>query len=168
MSDFESQWRSIAPSMYRFALKLTRNSETAEDLLSDTSIRVFCNFHRFDGRCSFNGWCMKIMHNLHLDSFKGKRRLRPQLFSDSPHEGFAGDIVDPSTPIDDAICSELVGEQLQETLLLSMPWQFAELLLMVADGCKVVDIARNLGIPEGTVKSRLNRARRTAMTVLAA
>lgn len=150
--------------LYRVARTLTGQPADAEDLVQDTLLRAFNALDTFDGRYP-RAWLLTILcnteHNRH-------RRRRPQLLDDpvrtfdqlaQAHNGEG----DPEHLIVDLRFSAEV-----EAAFRALPPKHQEVLAMVdVEGLGYADTAAALGVPIGTVMSRLHRARRQIRTHLA-
>jgi len=144
--------------MLRVARSLTRNHADAEDLVQDTLVRAYRAIDRFDGRYP-RAWLLTILRNTHINR---NRRRRPELLRDpdvqmerltaSPEEDEAAR---PDRFVDLQFDADL------EDALASLSEPFADVVQLVdIDGLAYAEAAEVLGIPVGTVMSRLHRARR--------
>lgn len=144
--------------MLRVARSLTRNRADAEDLVQDTLIRAYKAIDRFDGRHP-RAWLLTILRNTNINR---NRRRRPELLRDpdvqlerlaqSPEDDEAAR---PDRFVDLEFDADL------ETALASLNEPFAEVIELVdIDGLAYAEAAEVLGIPVGTVMSRLHRARK--------
>lgn len=144
--------------MLRVARSLTRNHADAEDLVQDSLIRAYKAIGRFDGRHP-RAWLLTILRNTHINR---NRRRRPELLRDpdvqleraaqTPED-------DEATRPDRFIDFEFDAEV--ESALASLSEPFAEVVELVdIDGLAYAEAAEVLGIPVGTVMSRLHRARK--------
>ena len=144
--------------MLRVARSLTRNHADAEDLVQDTLIRAYKAVDRFDGRHP-RAWLLTILRNTHINR---NRRRRPELLRDPDVQleraaQAPGD--DEATRPDRFIDVEFDAEV--EDALASLTDPFAEVVELVdIDGLTYAEAAEVLGIPVGTVMSRLHRARK--------
>lgn len=144
--------------MMRVAMSLTRNRADAEDLVQDTLIRAYKAIERFDGRYP-RAWLLTILRNTHINR---NRRRRPELLRD------------PDTQLERLAQSPESDEQNRpdrfvdlefdadlEGALAALSEPFAAVIQMVdVDGLAYAEAAEALGIPIGTVMSRLHRARK--------
>ncbi|MFC5382060.1 RNA polymerase sigma factor [Aquipuribacter nitratireducens] len=154
------------PVLYRVARGLTTQPADAEDLVQDTLLRAFRALDSFDGRHP-RAWLLTILRRAHLNRLR--RRLPRLMDSADALDGTARD--DPRAPTS---CSSeevvlrhrIIGELEAAVRALSPPHRRVVLLVDVA-GLGYAEAARVLGVPEGTVMSRLYRARRRLRTQLA-
>jgi RNA polymerase sigma-70 factor (ECF subfamily) len=143
------------PALRRRARGLTGASCDADDLVQETLVRAYRAIDRFDGRYP-RAWLHTIVRNARLNQF---RRTRPGLLDD-PNATLA-EIADPSPLADveasvvDRTMAEAVGIALKE-----LPLGMRRALQLVDQGFRYQEAADILGIPVGTVMSRLHRARR--------
>jgi RNA polymerase sigma-70 factor (ECF subfamily) len=144
----------LFPTVFR----LTGCAEEAHDLLQDAFLRAFEKLDRFQGESSFYTWVYRIAVNLALS---GRRRRRPILRLS--HDGGAGSLdppydsaeSDPSAPLERAERERLI----QDALNSLAPDHRAVVVMKEFDGLHYEEIGAMLGIPVGTVRSRLHRAR---------
>ncbi|MFT7473388.1 MAG: RNA polymerase sigma-70 factor (ECF subfamily) [Verrucomicrobiales bacterium] len=143
--------------MYRVAYSITRNKTDAEDLVQDTLLRAYRAIERFDGRYP-RAWLLTIMRNAQVNRV---RRKRPELMHD-PDETMAR-IADESAEAADAE-SQLIDKEFEapiEAALAALPEKFRKVVELVdLNQLSYQEAADALGIPVGTVMSRLHRARR--------
>jgi RNA polymerase sigma-70 factor (ECF subfamily) len=149
--------------LYNFARWLTHDTVSAEDLVQETYIKALRGFSSFQQGTNFRAWMYRILRNTFLTSQAGLK---------------AAVIVD----IDDEISSEPATEETPESLLLarmelesiqqaleSLPVHFREIILLCdLEEMSYREIGQALGIPVGTVMSRLSRARKAMRTLLVA
>jgi RNA polymerase sigma-70 factor, ECF subfamily len=140
--------------MLRVARSLTGNDADAEDLVQDTLIRAYRAIDRFDGRHP-RAWLLTIVRNTHINR---NRRRRPELLREDPATSrqfldvASNDVADGS--VDAAFDVEV------ERALAELDTPFREVVLLVdVDGLTYAEAAEVLGVPTGTVMSRLHRAR---------
>jgi RNA polymerase sigma-70 factor (ECF subfamily) len=135
-------------SLYRYALNLTRNRDDAEDLVQETMCRALRYEHLFEPGTNLIAWLNTIMRNERFDVAR-----RPKLFV--PDDDGARTDAMPSN--DDTSAAFEARDALSH--LGDLSEKYSRALTMCADGLSTADIADREGVPEGTVKSRLHRAR---------
>jgi RNA polymerase sigma-70 factor (ECF subfamily) len=132
-------------SVYRFLYGLTRRAEDAEDLTQQSFVRAIQGIQRFDGRVPIRSWVLAIAYR----EFCKFRRRRPwlPLLADRPAAG------DPY--------ADLVDAQILLGALAGLPSEARGIFLLHhMEELPIPDIAEMLGVPEGTVKSRLFHVRK--------
>jgi RNA polymerase sigma-70 factor (ECF subfamily) len=150
--------RRYQDRLYPTVLRLTGSAEDAQDLLQETFLRAFQKLGHFHGESSFYTWVYRIAVNLALS---GRRRRRPSLRLGGVGEVGPGESLadardsDPSAPLERAERDRLI----QEALGAIAADHRAVVVLKEFDGLRYEEIASVLGIPVGTVRSRLHRAR---------
>lgn len=144
--------------VYRQCLLLLKNPADAQDAAQETMLRAYRAMPRFLGLSSVPTWLYRIAHNVCLDWLKRPRTRRENTSLDGMAEaGF--DPADPAPTPEDAYVQQSDRARLREALLrLPTDWQ-ALLLLRYGEGLSYEAIAHALRLREGTVKSRLNRAK---------
>ncbi|MFW2831583.1 sigma-70 family RNA polymerase sigma factor [Sphingomonas sp. ID0503] len=137
-------------SMRRYALVLTRDRHTADDLVHDTLLRAFEKADTFRTGRSLRSWLLSIVHNSFVS---GLRRERAQQRRDTAFAEIQSEAVD--------------GDQEQAVRLRELAARFAELPetqratlhLVAVEGLSYAEAAAALEVPIGTIMSRLSRAR---------
>jgi RNA polymerase sigma-70 factor, ECF subfamily len=149
MGNFESRLEVEIPSLRRYARILLRDAERADDLLHDCLERALSYRHLFVRSDNLHAWLFRIMRNVYLNNLRATRR-RPLTIG----------IDEGSSP---AIPAEQISRvEIAETIAAfdRLPIDQREVLLMVVvEGHSYRDTARILGVPAGTVMSRMARAR---------
>jgi RNA polymerase sigma-70 factor (ECF subfamily) len=130
-------------ALYRLALRLTRSSEDAEDLVQDTYARALGASHQFIAGTNVKAWMFRILRNAHIDIV---RRAKAQPL------GAAADELGCD------VGNEPVRRDL-ETALASLPVDARTIVLLDLEGFTETEVSMILECPLGTVKSRLARAR---------
>jgi len=148
--------------LYPTLLRLTGSAEDAQDLLQEAFLRAYRKLGRFQGESSFYTWLYRLTVNLALSH---RRRRNPSLrLADLPSSEDEGsydpaseaDQSDPSLPAEQAERDALVHRALDALA----PDHRAVVVMKEFDGLRYEEIAAHLGVPVGTVRSRLHRARR--------
>ncbi len=144
----DQQLLTWVPRLRRYARALAGNREDADDLVQDTLERAWAKSGLWRGVADMRAWLFGIMHNLHVD---GVRRPKP-------HTVYLDEEV-PEIAVAPTQDERLAVVDLQTALDL-LPIEQKEILLLVAlEDMAYADVARTLGIPIGTVMSRLSRGR---------
>jgi len=144
------------PVLWRVARSLCRNTHDAEDLVQDTLVRAYQGLDRFDGAHP-RAWLLTIMRNAHINQH---RRQRPGLLRD-PAVVDEADRRGQTAPSAEDVASTLTpAPWIADALARLSPRHLAAVRLVDIDGLTYDEAAAALGIPTGTVMSRLHRARR--------
>jgi RNA polymerase sigma-70 factor (ECF subfamily) len=157
---FELLCASYAEPLRRHLLRMLRSPDSAEDLLQETLLRIWTHADQWDGRGAVRAWLFRIATSVALNALRTAQR-RPQAAITLPN---ASDttlsfwLTDPSMSPQEAI--ERSEEQARlHTLVARLPEEKREVLRMVhGDEMAIGEVARVLGIPPGTVRSRLHYA----------
>lgn len=150
--------------LLRVALSMTDQPADAEDLVQDTLLRAWRSIDSFDGR-SPRAWLLTILRNANINRH---RRQRPVLLDDP-------DVTFEQRPADSAeaasaedIVVDRAFDDAVESAVADLPQRFREVLLLVdVHGLTYGAAAAVLEVPEGTVMSRLHRARKRVRDSLA-
>jgi RNA polymerase sigma-70 factor, ECF subfamily len=164
VDDFEQIVDSHSGALRRRAARLAGRTEEAEDLVQETSLRAWRSFHTFTPGTNSGAWLFRILRNTFIDARRAAARAVRT--TDEPdvgdHTGVAPDT--PETPIE----ARLIEATLQRALA-TVPDRFRPCVILVdLRGWSYGEVAHSLGIPRGTVMSRLHRARaamRRALTL---
>ncbi len=145
----EAEIVACIPSLRRYARGLAHDPERADDLVQDTLERAWERFSMWQRRGAVRAWMFGIMHNLHIDRLRSQRRSR----EDATDDDFA-----------DTTAGAGVADRLElrdlERALQRLPDEHREVLLLVGvEELSYKEIATVIGVPIGTVMSRLSRAR---------
>ncbi len=143
--------------LYPTAVRLTGGAEDALDLLQETFLRAYQKLGGFHGESSFYTWIYRIMVNMALSA---RRKRHPRLHRRGP----AGEAVDPPDQSDDVDPSARLDRLERESLVQAALDRLAAdhrvvVVMKEFDGLRYEEIAAALGVPIGTVRSRLHRAR---------
>ncbi|MDE2300355.1 MAG: RNA polymerase sigma factor [Burkholderiales bacterium] len=144
----EQQLLTWVPRLRRYARALAGNRDDADDLVQDTLERAWAKSALWRGVADMRAWLFGIMHNLHVDAVR-----RPKLATVS---------IDDDTP--EVAVAPAQGERLAlldlQAALELLPVEQKQIVLLVAlEDMAYADVAETLGIPIGTVMSRLSRGR---------
>jgi len=162
---YERLMQAHEPALLRMARHLCGGDEDqAQDLAQETLLRAYIAFceGRFEEGTNAQAWMLRIMTNLFIDEYH-RRKRRESVGLDSLTAG--GERVPeslrvPSEELPDVALLEAVLDEPLECALASLtPPLRACVILVYVEGMEYVEAARALGIPVGTVRSRLARAR---------
>jgi len=156
---FEHSFYSVEHELRGFAMKLTKNVQDANDLFQETALKAFRYKHTFKPGSRFKSWVSTIMYNTFVNIYRKKRRRKT---SSESVETVCYDVADQnfSTPI------QQMSKEAIETCIEELKPRFKDPFLMHIDGFKYQEIAEQYDIPIGTVKSRINSARKKIITRL--
>ena len=139
---FEVLVRTYQEPVVRFLAHLLSDRALADDIAQETFLRCYQKLDGYSYEGRFSTWLLRVAHNAGVDAIRGRTR-RERL---GPHGG--------SAPTDPVLRAELVAA------LATLPVRLREPLLLVeVTGLRYREAAEVLGVPEGTVKSRVAHAR---------
>lgn len=154
MSQLAPQLPMLLPRLWRFALRLARHREDAQDLVQRTCVRALERQHQWNPETPALPWLYAIVHSIWLNELDARRlRVVGQLDSDEAHQVADPNSADPETSL---LYRQVVGAV--EAL---PPAQRVVMLLVAVEGFSYREASDVLGVPIGTVMSRLSRARLT-------
>jgi RNA polymerase sigma-70 factor (ECF subfamily) len=158
--EFEKLSLALGPELFRLAYWRMANMQDAEDVVQEAYLRAFRSFHTFQPGTNIKAWMTRILINVVNDTLK-KRIRQPDLLAmdddcDQSLEQHSASARDPEVQlIENEIRPDLLEALQKLPTALLQPLLLRELQEMTYD-----EIATVLGIPTGTVMSRLFRARR--------
>lgn len=163
---FQAEVERLMDRLYGTALRLTRSPSDAEDLVSEAVTKAWAGFAQLADRQAFPKWLFRILSNTYISE---RRRARP-LASETV---LAGEDDEPfslfeklhqpfllwwSNPEQELI-NKLLGEDIERALD-GLPHGFRDVVILVeVNGHSYAEVAEMIGVPIGTVRSRLSRAR---------
>lgn len=158
----DAAWETIvnmyAKRVYNLSYRYTGRREEAEDLTQEIFIRVYQNLNSFRSDAgNFQSWVLRVGRNLIIDHYRQSRRFQQSAGSEEMEEMKLEDdkLPNPHRMIEQDEASRFLQDGLQ-----SLPPELKEaIILRDLEGMAYQEIADLLGIPEGTVKSRINRGR---------
>jgi len=148
--DFLDEIESCVPALRRYARALTRNADRADDLVQDCLERAIRKRGLFRPTGPLQAWLFRILVNLWRNSLRSERRR-------GEHVAYDALVVEPSIPAPQH--GRLALGEMNRALDRLPDDQRETLLLVVLEGVSYQEAATILGIPIGTVMSRLSRAR---------
>ncbi len=157
---FEELAMPLFDQLYNFAHWLTQDRSEAEDLVQETYVKALRGFSSFQPGTNFRAWIYRILRNTFLTSRTGLKANLPLELDDS-----AGPSAGLDTP--ETLLIERAQQQVLQDTLAELPVNFREILLLCeVEEMSYQEIAETLGVPIGTVMSRLSRARRVLRELL--
>ena len=146
-------------SLYNFACWLAQDRVEAEDLVQETYAKALGGFSSFEPETNFRAWIFRILRNAFLNSRTGLAAARTIALEDDETAEAQLAHVTEETP--ESILFEHANEEAVREAIENLPILFREVLLLAdAEEMTYREIADALGIPTGTVMSRLARARK--------
>ena len=155
----ELVWR-YEKTVYNLALRMVSDREDACDMTQEAFIKAYNSLSSFRGDSRFSVWLYRITTNVCLDFLRSKKR-RPQVsLTIGDDEDVQLDIPDPSAEPEGQLIKKLGMQSLSEGLKLLPDKQRQILVMRELGGMSYADIGAALSLEEGTVKSRIFRARK--------
>lgn len=168
---FQSEFYPHMSSLFRFAIRLVRDEAEAQDLVQDTYLKAFRFAKSYQPGTNAKAWLFRIMRNAFINDLR-KKQKGPELggfdeledhFNAEDEGGFQ-----KTSDLRTEMFDHMIGDELANALQ-SLPADF-RLILMLCDleGFSYEELAAIFGIPIGTVRSRLHRARQLMKSKLKA
>ena len=148
--DFTQNLLGMQSELHRFALNLSADREEADDLLQETSLKALDNEDKYTPDTNFKGWMYTIMRNIFINNYR--KTVRDQTFVDQTEN-----LYHLNLPQDSGFDSTEGNYDLKEIrrIVNSLPKEYRVPFSMYVSGFKYREIAERLGLPIGTVKSRI-------------
>src|SRR5579864_8353058 len=150
MTGFGSLLQNEIPRLRRYARALTRDATRADDLVQSCLVRALAKSHLWQPGTDLRAWLFTILHNQHVNDVRR-----------SVHEGVHV-AVEELAPVLVVHPNALATLQLRdlEAAIAKLPQEQRQVILLVGlEGMRYEEVAQILGIPVGTVRSRLSRGR---------
>ena len=162
---FETEALSFLDALYRTGLRMTRSEAEAEDLVQETYIRAFRFRHQFTPGTNLKAWLFRILTNTFINQYRRKAARPDTTELDDVEESIlyrhmrdvspGSASPDPEAELIDNTLSSEVKDALE-----ALPEKFRTTLLLDVEGFSYKEIAEMVGVPIGTVMSRLHRGRK--------
>ena len=158
----DAAWETIVCNygcrIYNLCYRFTNRRDEAEDLTQETFIRVYQNLKSFRPDVgSLQSWILKVGRNLIIDHYRQTRRYQPVGGSE---EIETMNLSDDKIPSPQKVVEQLEASRfLRDGLQVLSPELKEAIILRDLEGMAYQEISELLGVPEGTVKSRINRGR---------
>lgn len=156
----------LMPPLYSAALRMTRNSADAEDLVQETYLKAYRAYGRFEAGTNLKAWMYRILTNTYINAYRKKQRRPDEQDLDEVEDlylyrrigGLEGAALGRSA--EDELM-DLFGEAEVKEAVEALPEHYRlPILLADVEGFAYKEIAEILDVPIGTVMSRLHRGRK--------
>ena len=151
----------LQSNMLNFAYMLTSNRDDAQDLLQDTTLKVLDNYDKYTENTNFKGWVFTIMRNIFINNYR--RQVRSSTVIDTTEDLYHLNLSQESglaTPEGSFAAKEI------SVAINSFSKEYKVPFTMYIAGYKYSEIAEKMGLPLGTVKSRIFFARKRLQGLL--
>ena len=153
--DFNNRFNELSTLLNAFAYNLTKNSEDSRDLFQETAYRAMVNRDKFRPGTNFKAWLFTIMKNIFINNYR--KKVKKNTIMDSTDNLYY--INSGSTIIANSGDSNILMNELR-LMVANLEESLRVPFLMHYHGYKYQEIADNLELPLGTVKSRIFFARK--------
>ncbi|MEZ4947857.1 MAG: sigma-70 family RNA polymerase sigma factor [Saprospiraceae bacterium] len=152
--EFTARFTELNKTLFGIAMRITRNVEDANDLLQEAAMRAFKNRERFEMGTNFRAWMATIMKNTFINNY---RRNSKRKHLEMPYEKFSFAIGNVKSEAN--ATSNLMMEELDK-MVDELGDGYKQPFKMFNEGYHYDEIADQMDIPMGTVKSRIFYARK--------
>jgi len=161
---FEALVARYSQRVYTMAYRMAGNDADAKDLAQEAFLRVFRALRSVDPSAHLDSWLHRIVTNLFIDMLRRRPRARVESLDAPVTTPKGGEVVreiaDGRTDPEADVLDRQMEAEVQQALMALHPDLRAVVVLSDIEGSAYEEIAEMLGIPVGTVKSRLHRARK--------
>lgn len=161
-NDFEREAIPHMDALFNFALKMTGDSDDADDLIQETYIRAFRFWDKFESGTNCKAWLFRIMKNTFINLYR-KKAKEPNKVDYEDVENYYEN-AKPSSTDDSHLEKEIFDSLLDDKVtdaISSLPEEFRTIVILSdLEGFTYEEIADFVDCPVGTVRSRLHRARK--------
>lgn len=161
VKSFKQRLLGLQGNLFNFAYQLTTNREAAEDLVQDTTLKVLDNESKYVDNVNFKGWVFTIMRNIFINNYR--RQVRSATIVDTTEDLYHLNLSQESgltTPEGSYAAKEI------SLAINSFTPEYKVPFSMYIAGYKYSEIAEKMGLPLGTVKSRIFFARKRLQGML--
>lgn len=167
---FENDALVFTSQLYGAALRYTKNTHDAQDLVQDTYAKAFTSFHQFEPGTNLKAWLYRILTTTFINNYR-KNQRRPQISAGEVEDWQIADASshtsDQGKSAEDEALAGIADKDVKEALS-AMPEEFRiAVYLSDVEGFSYKEIAEITNVPTGTVMSRLHRGRKLLRTSLA-
>ena len=160
---FERDALVFTDQLYAAALRYTRNPDNARDLVQDTYLKAFTSFHQFEPGTNLKAWLYRILTTTFINTYRKDQR-RPQLSAGEVEDWQLADAASHTSDLGKSAEVEAL-ENLPDSdikrALQEIPEDFRiAVYLADVEGFAYKEISEIVGVPTGTVMSRLHRGRK--------
>jgi RNA polymerase sigma-70 factor, ECF subfamily len=159
--DFEQAALPHMADLQTYALHLTMNSDNAKDLLQDTYLKAFRFWRQFEKGTNIKAWLCRIMKNSHINRYRKESKEPKRICYEEYHlpHNMAQQTSYAHKHMSKQSYDDLFGDEIVRSIE-SMKVSFREVILLCdVEGLSYEEIAKTIGCPMGTVRSRLHRSR---------
>ena len=161
---FEQLITPLEQLIWRICWHYTGNRESAEDCGQETMIRIWRSLDSYRGDCALESWVYRIAANCCMDYLRKKKRDKSVSMEPMREQGF--DPADPSLGTEEQVVAADEQKRLREAIAQLPENQREALILTQLEKVPYEEVAKLLGVSEGTIKSRVNRAKARLKEIL--
>lgn len=171
-ANFTADAMPFAENLYGAALRMTRNSADAEDLVQETFLKAYRAYDSFQEGTNLKAWLYRILTNTYINTYRARKRRPEETDLDDVEELYLYhrlgglEAVQAGRSAEEEVLDRITDDDVKRAIE-SLPEQFRlAVVLSDLEGFSYKEIAEIMGTPLGTVMSRLHRGRRAMQRTL--
>lgn len=160
-TSFKQKLLGLQGNLLNFAYQLTTDREAAQDLVQDTTLKVLDNEAKYVDNVNFKGWVFTIMRNIFINNYR--RKVRSSTVIDTTEDLYHLNLSQESglSSPEGSVAAKEISAAIQ-----GFSQEYKLPFTMYVAGYKYSEIAEKMGLPLGTVKSRIFFARKRLQAML--
>lgn len=163
--------QDIVHALHRAARSRCHGTLESDEIVGMTLLRIARSIDTYKDEGNFKGWCMSVLFSVLKNELQHRSMVTRNYgdrvpFPDSMHEGWDGDIADPTCDTEYQVTDMQHVSNTMTLIFDTLPQDQATALLMFSEGYTYKEIAQAHGVSVGTVCSRVKRARTKAQVIL--
>ncbi len=161
-TDFNQAVIGVYPSLQPYAIRLTRDMQDAMDLVQDTVVKAFTNRDKYRHDSNLKAWLLTMMRNIFINGYR--KRSRRNTVVDNSENGY---LLASSALVDNEAFANFARADIDRAIK-QIPYEYRRPITMRYEGYKYQEIADEMKVPLGTIKSRIFLARKRLTELLQA
>jgi RNA polymerase sigma-70 factor (ECF subfamily) len=157
---FERDALQYMNQLYAAAMRYTRNPEDAQDLVQDTYAKAYTSFHQFEPGTNLKAWLYRVLTTTFINTYRKDPQTSDSELEDWQLAEASSHTSDQGKSTEDVVLENLPDSDIKKALA-ELPEEFRMAVYLAdVEGFSYKEIAEIVGIPSGTVMSRLHRGRK--------
>ena len=160
MGEHDKKLVELQDFLQRYAIMLTKDSDRAQDLLQETSLRILTNIDKYEDQGRFGSWAKTVMTRVFLNEANKNSKYHNRFvdgYDYTCNESFHPSVADSE--------SIIISKEIYEAIKM-LPPRYGQMIVMRIDGYKYEEIAQKMDLSLGCVKSTIFSAKNNLMNII--